>query len=143
RIPAALLASNDPAVYAAFIRGLFEADGNVLAGTVLWSTVHAQFADEVRSILLALGLPTSTRQYQSGWGGMLNELRLRNLSYVAAYREKVRFISTRKQGLLRVAPYEQAARYDYIHLAPEVVHELVPAGAPLSNAVELSRQRHS
>ena len=32
--------TNDPAVYAAFLRGLFEADGTVVAGYPSWTTTH-------------------------------------------------------------------------------------------------------
>src|SRR5262249_37411476 len=77
RIPDAVLATNDPAVYAAFLRGLFEADGTVTSGIPCWSTAHREFAEEVKTLLLALGLPTSSRQTKAGWSeAKINVLRL-------------------------------------------------------------------
>ncbi len=145
RIPAALLASNDPIIYGAFLRGLFEADGSVMAGMPHWSTAQITFAEEVRSLLLCLGLPTSSRQETSGWGhGPLHVLRLRNASYVAAFQKSIGFMSSRKQGLLRQPPKnEQAARYDYVYLPAGCDDELVPAGDPLFNAVQLSQKRYT
>ncbi|MBW3550712.1 MAG: LAGLIDADG family homing endonuclease, partial [Proteobacteria bacterium] len=43
-IPDAVLHANDPAVYAGFIRGLFEADGTVTAGYPCWTTVSIDFS---------------------------------------------------------------------------------------------------
>src|SRR5271169_5574937 len=48
RIPSAILEANDPAVYQAFVRGLFEADGTVLEGVPSFSTSSVSFAAEVR-----------------------------------------------------------------------------------------------
>ncbi len=56
RIPSAILEANDPAVYSAFLRGLFEADGTVLDGVPSVSTAHESFAAEIRTLLLAIGL---------------------------------------------------------------------------------------
>ena len=69
RIPAAILETNSHVIYAAFMRGLFEADGTV--DSRCSELVHRSeaFAAEVRTALLALGFPTTTRQTQSGWGG--------------------------------------------------------------------------
>ncbi|MGH3301156.1 MAG: adenosylcobalamin-dependent ribonucleoside-diphosphate reductase, partial [Streptosporangiaceae bacterium] len=55
RIPAAVLESNDEVVYAAFLRGLFEADGTVQNGVPSLSTADAGFAAEIRTLALALG----------------------------------------------------------------------------------------
>ncbi len=144
RIPDALLATNDAVVYGAFLRGLYEADGSVLAGMPTWSTAQGDFADDVRTLLLTLGLPTSTKHDVSGWGqGVLHVLRLRNSSYAGAFARLVGFMSVRKRALLREQPtHEQAARYDYVYVPAETVDELVPAGAPLYNAVQLSRKRN-
>src|SRR6202007_26794 len=66
RVPSAILEANDPAVYGAFLRGLFEADGTVLEGVPSLSTAHESFAAEVRTLLLAMGLATTTREPVSG-----------------------------------------------------------------------------
>ena len=143
RIPDAVLATNDPAVYGAFLRGLYEADGTVTGGVPCWSTVHRPFSEEVKTLLLALGIPTSTKQDTTGWGqSPLWVLRLRNTSYTSRYREAVGFMSARKAGLVSKSQSEQAARHDYIYLAPEVIAELVPKNSPLYNAITLSQKRH-
>ena len=67
RVPSAVLEANSPVVYSAFLRGLFEADGTVLAGVPSVATASLTFATEIRTLLLALGLATTTRQTTSGW----------------------------------------------------------------------------
>ena len=66
RVPSAILETNDPAVYAAFLRGLFEADGTVLDGRAQRvDRVASPSPAEVRTLLLALGLATTTRRRQA------------------------------------------------------------------------------
>ena len=81
-IPDAILHSNDRAVYAAFLRGLFEADGTVTAGIPHWSTTSLEFSYDVQSLLLAMGYPTTRKFDVTGWGrSTLAVLRLLNTSY--------------------------------------------------------------
>src|SRR5262249_14950634 len=68
RIPNAILYTNDRKCYAAFLRGLFEADGTVTSGSPAFSTAHGEFSQQVKTMLLALGFPTSTKLDLSGWG---------------------------------------------------------------------------
>ncbi len=144
RIPDAVLATNDPAVYGAFLRGLYEADGTVTGGVPCWSTVHRPFSEEVKTLLLALGIPTSTKQDTTGWSqSPLWVLRLRNTSYASKFTEAVGFMSARKASLVSRSDGEQAARHDCIYLAPEVLAALVPKNSPLFNAVTLSQKRHN
>ena len=144
RIPDAVLATNDPAVYGAFLRGLYEADGTVTGGVPCWSTVHRPFSEEVKTLLLALGIPTSTKQDTTGWSqSPLWVLRLRNTSYASKFTEAVGFMSARKASLISRSDGEQAARHDCIYLAPEVLAALVPKNSPLFNAVTLSQKRHN
>jgi len=144
RIPDAVLSSNDPAVYGAFLRGLYEADGTVTGGIPCWSTVHRLFSGEVKTLLLALGLPTSTKQDTTGWGNSaLYVLRLRNTSYASRFQQAVGFMGTRKAAAVSQNDGVQTARHDYVYLAPEVIAELVPSDSPLRNAVALSMKRHS
>ncbi len=49
-VPDAVLHTNDPAVYRAFMRGLFEADGTVVAGYPSWTTTNVAFAEDVQSL---------------------------------------------------------------------------------------------
>ena len=142
-VPDAVLATNDPTVYGAFLRGLYEADGTVTGGIPCWSTVHREFSEEVKTLLLALGIPTSTRQTVTGWGHTpIHVLRLRNTSYASRFTEAVGFISTRKAALVSQSDGVQTARHDYVYLAPDVISQLVPSGSPLWNAVSLSLKRH-
>ncbi|MBC7805995.1 MAG: vitamin B12-dependent ribonucleotide reductase, partial [Akkermansiaceae bacterium] len=143
-IPDAVLATNDPAVYGAFLRGLYEADGTVTGGNPCWTTVHREFSEEVKTLLLALGLPTATKHTVTGWGNSTAYvLRLRNASYADRYAKTVGFMGARKAGLVSVSKGEQTARYDYVYVSESVVDELVPAEHPLRNAVTLAMKRHN
>ena len=73
RVPAAILESNDRSVYSAFLKGLFEADGAVLEGVPSVSTASETLAADLRSMLLALGYPTTTRVTRSGRGGPVRD----------------------------------------------------------------------
>ena len=144
RIPDAVLATNDSSVYGAFLRGLYEADGTVTGGIPCWSTVHRPFSEEVKTLLLALGIPTSTKQDTTGWSqAPLWVLRLRNTSYASRFTQAVGFMSSRKATLVSQSDGVQTARHDYVYLAPEVISELVPTSSALYNAVMLSRKRHN
>jgi ribonucleoside-diphosphate reductase alpha chain len=142
RIPLALLYTNDRRCYAAFLRGLFEADGTVIAGAASWTTATPDFFKAVKSLLLALGYPTSTKHDTSGWGqSTLYVLRLRNSSYNESFRDEIGFIGVRKHAAIVVKPDAQAGRHDYIHL-PEGVMERVQACGVNANAVAMAVKRH-
>ncbi|MBX3730396.1 MAG: intein-containing adenosylcobalamin-dependent ribonucleoside-diphosphate reductase [Candidatus Sumerlaeia bacterium] len=144
RIPDSVLAANDPVVYGAFLRGLFEADGTVTNGVPHWSGSHREFADEVRTVLLALGIPTMTKQDTSGWGqAPLYVLRMRNQAYNATFNRLVGFIGTRKRDAVVVSEACQTARKDYVYLPAAVIDELVSVDSPQRNAVALARKRHA
>ncbi|MDQ3463352.1 MAG: polymorphic toxin-type HINT domain-containing protein [Actinomycetota bacterium] len=96
RIPAAVLETNDPEVYAAFVRGLFEADGSVSMGVPGLSTASASFAAELRTVLLSLGIPSTTRTTMSGWGGASYQIRVRNIKHAKTYAQAIGFLSRRK-----------------------------------------------
>nr|WP_230415825.1 vitamin B12-dependent ribonucleotide reductase [Micromonospora tarapacensis] len=140
RVPSAILETNDVAVYAAFLRGLFEADGTVAAGVPSVSTSTESFAAELRTLLLALGMATTTRRATSGLGSDVWQVRLRNMEHALAFEEVVGFIGERKAQLLVVEPAQTGNR-DRIHL-PEAVWELlVPAGHELRDVVVQSLRR--
>ncbi len=115
-VPAAVLESNDPAIYAAFLSGLFEADGTVAEGVASFSTASASFAAEVRTVLLALGMATTTRQTISGWGGDQFQVRLRNLDHALIFEEVVGFLSDRKNRLQPELEPAQRGNRDRVHL---------------------------
>ena len=135
RIPSAILEANDPAVYGAFLRGLFEADGTVLDGFPSLSTAHDSFAGEVRTALLTLGLATTTRETVSGWGGPIFQVRLRNVDHALNFDETVGFISERKSRLMAFLEPAASAKKDCIFLPKHTWNELVPAGHSAHGAV--------
>ncbi len=83
RVPSAILESNDPEIYGAFLRGLFEADGTVIEGVPSVSTSSLSFASEIRTVLLTLGMATTTRTTVSGMGSDIYQVRLRNVDHAA------------------------------------------------------------
>jgi ribonucleoside-diphosphate reductase alpha chain len=142
RIPSAILETNDLVVYSAFLRGLFEADGTVLEGVPSFSTADDSFAAEVRTLLLTLGLATTTRQTVSGWGGPIYQVRLRNVDHALNFSEHVDFIGERKSRLLATLEPGSSAKKDYIFLPAHVWTELIPQGHSLRNAAMLSLGRN-
>ena len=142
RIPSAILEANDPVVYGAFLRGLFEADGTVLDGVPSLSTAHESFAAEVRTLLLAIGLATTTRETVSGWGGAIFQVRLRNIDHALNFSEIVGFIGQRKDRLVVELEPGLSAKKDYVFLQDQVWAELVPAEHPVRNAMMLSLRKH-
>ena len=141
-LPDAVLHANSADVYNAFLRGLFEADGTLIEGVPQLCTAHLHFAEEVKSLLLALGYPTTSKTDQSGWGGEVQNLRLKNRSYNAPFRHHIGFVSRRKQEAVADAMTRQSAKGDRIYLGRDLVDELVPAGSPHRDAVLLSLRRH-
>jgi ribonucleoside-diphosphate reductase alpha chain len=132
-----LLETNDVRIYAAFLRGLFEAGGSLADGVPAVSTSSAQFANEIRTVSLSLGLATTTRQTVSRSGDDQFQVRIRNLDHTMAFDEVVGFISERKSRLLDANPTQSVNR-DRIHLPAEVWDRLVPRGHELRNAVTQS-----
>jgi ribonucleoside-diphosphate reductase alpha chain len=108
RVPSAILEANSPSVYNAFIRGLFEADGTVQDGVPSFSTANESFAAEVRTLLLASGLATTTRTTRSGWGGPIYQVRLRNVDHALNFSELIGFIGHRKDSLMVALEPEQS-----------------------------------
>ncbi|WP_084963254.1 vitamin B12-dependent ribonucleotide reductase [Thermoactinospora rubra] len=142
RVPSAILESNDPQVYTAFLRGLFEADGTVTEGVPSLSTASASFAGEVRTLLLVLGMVSTTRQTVSGFGGPIFQVRLRNVDHALLFDELVGFMGDRKNRLVAELEPERSARKDYVVLPREVWESLVPAGHPSREAVLQSVRKH-
>ncbi len=127
-VPDAILHSNDRDVYAAFVRGLFEADGNANHGYVYWMTSCEEFSRDVQTLLLTLGF-VSTRDVQDSWsrlGGPAHRLRLLNTSSAARFVNEISFISERKNEALMVDDHPQAARHDYIPVSRALVDKLAP-----------------
>jgi adenosylcobalamin-dependent ribonucleoside-diphosphate reductase len=129
QIPDALLATNDPAIYGAFVRGLYEADGTVTAGSPHWTTACRDFAEEVKTLLLLLGIPTTTRTNVSGWGQSETYcLRVLNLSYTKAFMKVAGFIGRRKVEAVAYNAGWQGRRRDNVYIGEVAFGELVTAG---------------
>ena len=97
RIPSVILESNDPAVYAAFLRGLFAADGSVTRGTPGVATSSRAFADEVRTLLLVLGVATTTRTVAGDLDRPEYRIEVRDGAAAAAFERIVGFGGTADQ----------------------------------------------
>ena len=127
RIPQAIRETNDPSVYAAFVRGLFEADGAVAEGVPSFSTASVSFAADVRTMLLALGLATTTRETESGRGGPVLQVRLRNVDHALRFDELVGFIGVRKNKLVAEAETVLSGKRDLVFLPTAAWNELMPS----------------
>ncbi|GGO77312.1 vitamin B12-dependent ribonucleotide reductase [Nonomuraea cavernae] len=135
RVPSAILESNDAVVYAAFLRGLFEADGTVAEGVPSLSTASKSFAGEIRTLLLALGMITTTRTTVSGFGSDLYQVRLRNIDHALVYDEVIGFLGERKARALAFAEPDGSARRDHVYLPREAWEELAPKGHRSRDAI--------
>jgi ribonucleoside-diphosphate reductase alpha chain len=145
-VPDAVLHTNNPAVYSAFVRGLFEADGTVASGYVSFSTTTEQFSRDVQALLLALGFVTTRKVDEPGngsWGASPRYvLRLLNKSVAGPFGRSVGFLSERKLALVASANHPQAARFDHIPLSREMVDRLAPANDGMRKSLLLEIRRH-
>jgi adenosylcobalamin-dependent ribonucleoside-diphosphate reductase len=136
RIPDAVLASNDPAVYGAFVRGLYEAAGTVTDASPTWSTASRAFAEEVKTLLLLLGVPTTTKADVSGLGQFeIYCTRVLSLSYTRTFLEVAGFIGLRKCTAVRHASAWQGRKDDNVFAGQATPHRLAAAGAGSRAAV--------
>jgi ribonucleoside-diphosphate reductase alpha chain len=143
-IPDAVLHSNDRAVYAAFLRGLYEADGTTNNGYVSWSTVTESFSRDVQSLLLALGFITTRKVDAAGsnWGG--NDrfvLRLLNVSTAERYLEEIDFLSARKAASVWKGEHRQASRHDHIPISRELLDGLASDNDSLRQTMLMALSR--
>ncbi|MDQ4069752.1 MAG: vitamin B12-dependent ribonucleotide reductase, partial [Actinomycetota bacterium] len=147
-IPDAILHSNDPEVYRAFLGGLFEADGTVTAGVPTFSTTTLSLADDVQALLLALGYPTTRKVETTPTGrgqAPIAVLRLLNSSYAGQWSAEVGFVSGRKGAAVAAGDTSQAGRHDHVPLTRAIVDRLAPENDRLRKILlmELSRGRVS
>ncbi|HVC13874.1 MAG TPA: LAGLIDADG family homing endonuclease [Acidimicrobiales bacterium] len=151
-VPDAVLHSNDREIYAAFVRGLFEADGDTSAGYPTLKNTSVEMVRDVQTILLAMGFPTTVsvrdRQRSNSWGqAPLASLRLLNLSYNGDWSSRIGFMGGRKNaGVHSIDPaVAQTARCDYIAVTRGLVDRLAPGNDRLRKLLlmELTRGRVS
>jgi ribonucleoside-diphosphate reductase alpha chain len=138
RVPPAVLETNDPQVYAAFCRGLFEAGGTVSQGVPSVSTSSRAFAAELRTVLLALGFATTTRETTDGRGGAPFQVRLRNVNYAVNFERGIGFLSGRKAALVARTRSAQSGDQDRVYLPAEHWLALIPVGHELRGLVQQS-----
>ncbi len=126
-IPEAVLHTNDVESYRAFARGLFEADGTVTLGCPSWTTAKDSFAEELQTLLLALGFPTTRKWDISGRDSHLSVVRVLHRAANARWLDEVGFISARKARAVDVSDVQQSARYDHIPVSRELIDRVAPA----------------
>ncbi len=137
-VPSAVLETNDPAIYASFLRGLFEADGTLSKGVPCLSTTSIDFASELRTLLLTLGLASTTVRSSTGWGGPVFMVRLRNVDHALNFGEIVGFLGERKARSVVQFESRDSGRRDYVFMPSGIWGELVPPGHWARNAVRQS-----
>jgi ribonucleoside-diphosphate reductase alpha chain len=147
-IPDAVLHANDRQIYAAFLRGLFEADGDTSAGYPTLKNTSIQMVRDTQTILLALGFPTTMavkdRSNHSSWGNApIAVLRLLNASYSERWLDDVGFMSDRKNAAVHVADPEvaQTGRHDYIPLTRALIDRLAPDNDRLRRVLIMEQGR--
>ncbi|HEX8770383.1 MAG TPA: LAGLIDADG family homing endonuclease, partial [Acidimicrobiales bacterium] len=139
-IPDALLAANDRAVYAAFLRGLFEADAMVTSGSPHWSTADVDLAHDVHSMLLALGYPAACKP-APGDDAVVN-LRLLESANTARWLDEIGFVSGRKHAAVVNGHDRQASlRNDLVPLTRAMVDRLTPCSGKLHDALAAEIER--
>jgi ribonucleotide reductase alpha subunit len=143
-VPDAILGSNDPAIYAAFVRGLFEADATLINGSVHFSTANESLIDDVRTVLLTLGIPSRTRTDKTGWSGSdLYVLRVRNAEHARKFQQLVGFMGERKRHAMRPSETWQGTKGDRVFIRKDVLRTLVPHSSELYPRTTLYGYRHA
>ena len=120
-IPDAVLESNNPKIYGAFLRGLAEADGTFRIGSLpTIGTHHRPFAQEIMVMMCALGIaPTMDDSTKSGFSGKtLYRVSLQNHDYLPAWRKLCGFISDRKIEKQNTPRTYSFSRNDLIPIHP-------------------------
>lgn len=134
-LPAALRESNDRHVLAAFIRGLFEADGSVTGGVPSLATTSQALANEMRSLLLSFGCLSTSRITTSGYGSRVQVIRLRNRDHAARFKQTFGLMSRRKDGLIATTESRQPGNRDRIYLRRGVWEDVLPTNTRLRRLV--------
>lgn len=124
-VPDAILETNNEKIYCSFLRGLFEADGSALTSTPTLSSIHRSFINEIRSILLSVGIPTHTHvknaeNKPNRWSKKpLLTLHILNRVYNRNFIEKIGFISKRKNDVIKTSAANISGSNDRIPMAEE------------------------
>ncbi|MGH9180960.1 MAG: LAGLIDADG family homing endonuclease, partial [Acidimicrobiales bacterium] len=144
-VPDAVLHTNDPMTYAAFVRGLFEAGGTVTGGEPQWVTTSMELASDVQTLLLALGFPTTrtTEPKPTGGGPLaLAKVRLLNLFSSERWMNDVGFIGNRKNAaVVRAADLGLSAGGDHIPVPRAMIDRLAPENDRLRKVLLMEGKR--
>jgi ribonucleoside-diphosphate reductase alpha chain len=143
-LPDAVLHANDPVVYAAFIRGLFEADGNTNAGYPTLKNTSVNMVRDVQTLLLALGYPSTLRirTRTDSWGkAPVANLRLINSSYHERWCQEIGFMGRRKNSTVAAPTGRQRGREDHIPLTRSIIDRLAPVNDRLRRVLLLEHSR--
>ncbi|MDQ3710209.1 MAG: hypothetical protein M3387_13050, partial [Actinomycetota bacterium] len=112
RVPQ-LVKSSPATVRAAFLSGLFEADGHVGNGYPWLSTVNADFAVDVHRLLLSIGIPSTIGQITDRKGAFgtkpMHTVRVVGGAGVERFAKLVGFISERKSDALAASLRRRAS----------------------------------
>lgn len=97
---------------AAFLRGLFEADGGITRQVVTHATVSETLSKQVQTMLLSLNVVSDRRYYHKSENSFgkrnLWQTRLINRREIVRYREEIGFISERKTNSIKeVTPFDR------------------------------------
>ena len=145
-VPDVVLHANDAAVYGAFLRGLYEADGDVSAGYPTLENTSTEMVRDAQTMLLALGIPTTCavreRAEGAAWGAQpLAALRVLNTSYNEPWLRRVGFIGDRKRAGVKVGGHRQTGRHDHIPLSRALIDRLAPENDRLRRVLLMEHAR--
>lgn len=135
-IPLLVRASNDPHIWSAFLRGLFEADGTISLlreskGNPTLASANKNFVNEVSIILRTLGYATtiySSGAFENRYSDKPSwRVRLRNNTYTRAWIEDIGFISHRKQEICDGGQVSMTGRKDLVVVDAKHVEKLAKA----------------
>jgi ribonucleoside-diphosphate reductase alpha chain len=122
-IPSQILETNDPLIYAAFLRGVIDHDGTVAEGCPEFMNVSRDFIEDLKVVALALGFPTGLRSVICGISGNpLWRARLLNRDYVSRWIELIGFTEDRKRANCR-NPGERTPKGDIVFVSQSVLDD--------------------
>lgn len=128
RVPDAILHSNDPVIYGAYLRGLFTGDGTVNSGRPSLSNKDRGFVSDVQTMLLGLGVPMRLDLQRGGWSDAdVWRLTCASSVFHEVFTKTVGFAASRKQALVREPGSWSKA--DFLLLSSAEVDRLVPPGS--------------
>jgi ribonucleoside-diphosphate reductase alpha chain len=125
-VPDQILETNDPLIYAAFLRGEVDHDGTVAEGCPEMMSANRQYIADLKVLALALGFPTTLRKTISGKSGKpLWRARLVNREYGPRWSELIGFTEPRKRDAV-AATASQSGRNDIVIVPKDVLDRVCP-----------------